>query len=318
MKKQTHRTENATRFYRALLRLYPGDHRRAFGTQMLRTFQDQYKDVSEQRGAGLGFWLAVVSDEVKGIAKEQRMSLRARRILPMVMLIIVAVLLTGNVILLGRGIFLKVTVIIPIIMLAVMSVITMRSPQTSTRSPGSEGYVWVKYGLRSGVMFGILWIVFNMANNLAAYDSPLYNTSRAIAAILFTVGMPVVLTLTGFISGRKSRAMKDGAFAGLLAAAISATIAVVSLVVIMVLFWDTVRANAFQDPGMIGDWHRSGDATFDRFLWDDNLGGAFFMTLFSLIFGGLLGVLGGALGSAPPKNGSGAGAEMAASGGGTG
>ena len=171
--------------------------------------------------------------------------------------------------------------------------------------------VWVRQGVRCGAAFGILWVVFNLTSNLATYDSPLYTTSRMTAAILFTIGMPVAIGLTGFISGRQSRMMKDGAFAGLLASAISATIAVVSLIAVMLLFWDTVRANAFQDPNMIGDWHRSGDQTFGQFLWDDNLGAAFFMTLFSLIFGGLLGTLGGALGATPPKQEKDAGIGMA-------
>jgi hypothetical protein len=36
----------ASRVYAALLRRYPRAHRRAFGAQMLRTFQDQYDDAS--------------------------------------------------------------------------------------------------------------------------------------------------------------------------------------------------------------------------------------------------------------------------------
>ncbi|MGI8855433.1 MAG: hypothetical protein ACR2JW_06760 [Thermomicrobiales bacterium] len=317
MKKHSQPSERAARWYALLVRLYPGDHRRAFGAQMLQTFKDQYRDASEQRGeAAFAFWLAVVGDALTGSIKEQSMSVRTRRILPMVMLIIVAILLAGIAVILSQGTSLAFTVIIPIVMLGVTYVVVKHSPHTSASSP--RRHVWIEYGLRTGVPFGILWIAFNLASNLATYGSPLYSTSRSIAAVLFTLGMPVAFGLVGFITGRKSRATSDGAFAGLLAAGISAAIAVVSLVVIMLLFWDTVRANAFQDPGMIGDWHQSGDATFGRFLWDDNLGAAFFMTLFSLIFGGLLGAIGGALGAAPPRNGHGAGVEMAAPGGGTG
>jgi len=315
MKKRNDPMEHAAHVYAALLRLYPAAYRRAFGVQILQTFKDQYRDVSEHGGSvGLPFWLSVVGDEVRNIAKEQIVAVRARRIVPMVMLVIGAVLFTGSAIFLIRGFSLKFLAIVMIVLLSVVSLVVRRSPQSGTSSPGQGERVWIKHGLRCGVLFGLLWVVFNLANNLAAYDSPLYNTSRTIAAILFIISMPVAFGLTGFISGRKSRAMRGGAFAGLLASVISSAIAVVSLAIIMLLFWGTIRYNAFQDPGMIGDWRRSGDQTFDQFLWDDNLGGAFFMTLFSLIFGGLLGTLGGALGASPPRKGDGAGAVIVQSG----
>jgi len=315
MSKQGDPIDKAACVYASLLRLYPAAYRRAFGAQMLRTFKDQYRDVSEHGGSvGLPFWVSVVADDVRNIAKEQAVAVRARRIIPMVMLVIGAALFTGSAIVLIRGFSLTFLAIVMIVLLSVVSLVVKRSPQTGTPSLEPVERVWIKQGLRYGVLFGILWIVFNLASNLAAYDSRLYNTSRMIAALLFIIGMPVAFGLVGFISGRKSRATKGGTFAGLLASVISSAIAVVSLVIIMLLFWDTVRANAFQNPGMIGDWHRSGNQTFDQFLWGDNLGGAFFMTLFSLIFGGLLGTLGGALGASPPRKGDGAGAVIVQSG----
>ncbi len=76
------RIRRAARRYAALLRLYPKRYRQAFGAQMLQTFKDYYRDASEREGGvGLTFWLAVVGDELQGIAREQTMTLRARRIL---------------------------------------------------------------------------------------------------------------------------------------------------------------------------------------------------------------------------------------------
>ena len=88
---------------------------------------------------------------------------------------------------------------------------------------------------------------------------------------------------------------------------------ILSLVAIMILCWDVVRANAFQSAEMIRAWHASGDQSFGRYLWGDNLGGALAMSVVSLIFGGLLGTLGGALGAFLPRKGDGGGLTEAAS-----
>jgi len=307
--------ERAARLYAFLLRLYPAEYRRAFGAQMRQTFKDHYRDLSgEGQNIGMAFWLDVVGDAATSSAKEQIVTMRARRLLPIVLLVIVAMLLAGIIIFLTPGISVKLAVIVPLVALCVISAVVKSSSRMGSPSQGPAERIWIKYGLRCGTAFGILWVVFNLTSNLAAYDSTLYHTARTIAVILFTIGLPVAFGLTGFVSGRKSHAIKDGAFAGLLTSVVSSTFAVVSLIVVMLLFWDTVRANAFQDPGMIGDWRRSGDQTFDQFLWGDNLGGAFFMTLFSLVFGALLGILGGALGASPPKNGTGTGFTIAPSG----
>lgn len=315
MKQRNDPAERAARLYASLLRLYPAEYRRAFGAQMRQTFKDHYRDLSAQgRGVGMAFWFDVVGDAATSSAKERAVAMRTRHLLPIVLLVLVTMLIAGIIIFLTPGISMKLAVIVPLVALFVISFVAKKSSHTGSPSQGPAERVWIKQGLRCGTTFGVLWVVFNLTSNLAAYDSTLYHTARTIAAILFTVGLPVAFGLTGFVSGRKSRAIKDGAFAGLLTSAVSSTFAVVSLIVVMLLFWDTVRANAFQDPGMIGDWRRSGDQTFDQFLWDDNLGAAFFMTLFSLVFGALLGALGGALGASPPKNGTGTGFTVAPSG----
>ena len=94
---------------------------------------------------------------------------------------------------------------------------------------------------------------------------------------------------------------------------IGAAIMALSLVAIMALFWDTVRGNAFQSAEMIRAWHASGTQSFSRYLWGDNLGGVLAMTIVSLIFGGLLGTLGGALGASLRGGRMGAGLTVAAS-----
>jgi hypothetical protein len=63
---------NAARFYSSLLRLYPETFRRAFGAQMLQTFDDWHDDVALANGrVGFSSWLALITDEVRNIAGQR-------------------------------------------------------------------------------------------------------------------------------------------------------------------------------------------------------------------------------------------------------
>ena len=80
------RARQAARRYSLLLHLYPKHHHEAFGAQMRRTFEDQYRDASDRAGGvGLAFWFAVFDDEIKGIVREQIMTLNVRRLLPILL-----------------------------------------------------------------------------------------------------------------------------------------------------------------------------------------------------------------------------------------
>ncbi|GHO55092.1 hypothetical protein KSB_35670 [Ktedonobacter robiniae] len=64
--------EKAERLYAFLLMFYPQGYRYAFGSQMLQTFRDHYTDVVESGQQAEGrFWFGVVSDEARGILREQ-------------------------------------------------------------------------------------------------------------------------------------------------------------------------------------------------------------------------------------------------------
>jgi hypothetical protein len=74
----------ARRLYTLLLMLYPRSYRTAFGEQMMQTFIDHYTDVATSAGrVRIDFWLFMVSDEIKNIARQQIVSLReGRRLRP--------------------------------------------------------------------------------------------------------------------------------------------------------------------------------------------------------------------------------------------
>jgi hypothetical protein len=72
-----HQKEKAVRLYALLLKCYPQGYRHSFGSQMLQTFKDHYTDVVElDENAATRFWFEVVSDEVRGILREQFTALK--------------------------------------------------------------------------------------------------------------------------------------------------------------------------------------------------------------------------------------------------
>src|SRR5215470_6719709 len=78
-----HRSVRAAQVYRRLLRLYPRAYRQQFSEQMLQTFRDHYRDTVEVDGESAAqFWLQVIGDEGKSIAREYLATL-AERIWPM-------------------------------------------------------------------------------------------------------------------------------------------------------------------------------------------------------------------------------------------
>lgn len=74
----------ALRVYVLLLHVYPRAHRREFGSQMLQTFQDQYRDhLTTPEERALAFWCDLLCDAVRSLVREYAAILRSlgRRII---------------------------------------------------------------------------------------------------------------------------------------------------------------------------------------------------------------------------------------------
>ncbi|MBZ0275683.1 MAG: type II secretion system F family protein [Anaerolineae bacterium] len=71
--------------YRALLLLYPAEHRREYGDWMAQVFRDQYRAAVRQRGsAGIaGLWLHTLGDLIPTLIQEHLSTLQTRRTHPM-------------------------------------------------------------------------------------------------------------------------------------------------------------------------------------------------------------------------------------------
>ena len=74
------RINAATWLYTLFLALYPTQHRDAYGSQMPQTFRDHYRATRAADGrVGLGFWWAVLRDEISSIVREHVAALQEGR-----------------------------------------------------------------------------------------------------------------------------------------------------------------------------------------------------------------------------------------------
>lgn len=300
MKKTSPAALRAARAYALFLKLYPKEYRRMFGDQMLRTFEDRHNDWSARSGkTGFAYWLAIIGDEVVSVAKEWSVGLSVKRLLPsLVLLGALALVVSSFFWLSGFIVYVKIPAIL--LLLVGLAVMQTHGREDSSRHAGQP--VWRREGLRNGSILGLLWIVLNLLGHPFPNDSWQVSTAKLLDVGILLLGMPILFGLAGFVSGRSSRSFAEGTFAGVLAAVVASAIMMVSLVLIMLLFWATVRDTAFQSAEMIRAWHASGDQSFGHYLWIDNLDGGLAYALISLIFGVLLGTLGGILGASFPGN----------------
>jgi hypothetical protein len=86
----------AIRFYSFLLSLYPSCFSKKFRSEMLQTFKDHYVDVFEKEGgAGIGFWLDTIADDMLAIVREQ-LSTAKRRSMNRIVIFVTACLFLGS------------------------------------------------------------------------------------------------------------------------------------------------------------------------------------------------------------------------------
>ena len=81
-RKQRKKRLSAEYFYTLLLSLYPGVHRREYGSLMLQAFKDHYRETREAQGrVGIIFWLDVIADEVKSALREHIVSIQGGNVM---------------------------------------------------------------------------------------------------------------------------------------------------------------------------------------------------------------------------------------------
>lgn len=305
------RRARASRVYAWLIHLYPKEHRRAFGSQMLQTFQDHYHDAIETRGEStLRFWLGVLGDESKSVAREQQAALRERKA-PMKRLAflapeaaVVALLWVLGWFTLGfQGMF-GLTALLMTFLLVVGPVIAgllfiiarfLRAFPRPGVQPG-----WVRIGL---VLGGIIALYVGVSNVLSGLLPAPSESGSGIGPIIFPLLTGVVGVIGGYASGRA----RTGAYAGLLAGLIGLVVDQISQVLLIALLWHAIQHGAAPSSRLAADYQSwvqraSQPLTLGNFLnfefLEDGAGFIVMTGLITLAAEGLFAALGSAMGAA--------------------
>jgi len=143
----------------------------------------------------------------------------------------------------------------------------------------------MRQGFIFGSILGTIHVFYNLVNNLMNLD--------VVANAWLNNSMLVALVLLLGLAGFGTRKAKSGALAGFTAGLISALIGITSMWIVTLLSMETISHNTF----MIMDFQRSGAATMNQFIIEDAVGATAVEFVVSLLFGAILGLLGGWLGS---------------------
>ena len=151
-------------------------------------------------------------------------------------------------------------------------------------------YDWLQQGLIFGAILGILWAFYNLIFNL----TPVAGQSNSVfIKIMPMIIMPLVLSLAGFISGRRNRSVRAGLLTGLCAALIAMLISALSLYILMAAFMPSVRNNTY----VINKQFLNFPTTdIDRVIITSAISSTLLATTIALAEGLFLGALGGFIG----------------------
>jgi len=156
----------------------------------------------------------------------------------------------------------------------------------STQNPA------IRLGLLFGGILGAIHVVFNFVNNLANLQGIPYTWLNYSLLIL----VALCLLLAGFFT----RQVRAGALAGLSAGLVSAGIGILSLWLVTLSFMDIISQHSF----WLADFPKTGLATIEQFIIEDTLSGSVAEFAASVIFGIILGIFGGWIGSLTSRRAS--------------
>lgn len=259
--------EHAARIYTMLLRLYPHAHRQRFGEQMLQTFRDQYHETVEQeRQAHTRFWLEVVADEGKSIAREHVAALGERRPsmrnlvvfgwkpLTIVAALALFVALANTVRSGDVGLFMLLAIPVYVALLFLVAGFARGFSQPQRRRS------WWRLGLALG---GVLGLYVSALNALYAFaPMPLGQTPYgANPRPIWLIALPVLAGVVGVLGSYGTGRMRTGIVAGILAAGIAVCLNVVSAVLLVTVLWHTLQ------EGQLHSYLQADTTTWIRTQW---------------------------------------------------
>jgi hypothetical protein len=315
----------AARIYALVLRLYPRAHRQAFADQMLQAFGDHYRDAVETACQhAVMFWLGVVADAGRSLAREHQAAVRERVVsmrkgvvmgwavgLPTTAIVIGLALflahspagaavqqpMPGDSV--GRALLSLALFVLTLGLYAALAGAIVRFARSMLQSGHRPG--WVRLGLVLGGTFGVYVV---MANALATFLPSPDAAGNPNRFLLLT--LPLLLAgVAGMIGGYRSGRIRMGVGAGLLTGVLGVLVDQASQVLMIVLVWLAIQHHV-GPAGIAGEYQRfiqqAGHApdlgTYVSFEYlQDGFGLPITFSLITLTLEGLCAALGGWVGA---------------------
>jgi hypothetical protein len=263
-------SNRAARAYALLLRLYPPAHRRAFGQQMLQTFQDQYRDVVETHGqSAQRFWREVLADAGRSLVHEHASTLTralGERIGPMktggsIVLTVVA----GLLLLLGVRVWLSPAVLSAphgggtalssiaglALLLLIYALLALGLPRARLGASGPERTAALHEATLMGALVGGGALAAIAVGTLGDPESPV---SLAVWALI-VLAAPIGWGLAGLMAIRAGGSWRLGLVAALWSGMVSALVGAVGEVASTLLALPRLVQHELSNPDYLA-WHQ--------------------------------------------------------------
>ena len=253
-----------------LLRLYPHAYRLAFGQQMLRTFQDHYRDVVETQGASaFWFWLGVLGDAGRSLIREHLSALQTafgERTGPMKSggTVVVAVV-AGVLVLLGVRVWLSPQVLSAphggstglssvvglTLLLVVYALVALGLLRARRGDRAPHRTVALRQATLLGALLGGGVLAAVAVDTLGSFESPL----SLVVWGLVVVAAPVVWGAAGLQATRAGGSWRLGVVAALWSGMVSALVGTAGEVASTLLALPRLVRHELSNPDYVA-WHQ--------------------------------------------------------------
>ena len=297
----------AARAYALLLRLYPPAHRRAFGQQMLQTFQDHYRDrVETQEESARRYWQDVLGDVGRSLVREYwltvRLAISERAGAMKAAHSVVLVGIIGTLLLLGLRVWLSpallwaphggvpalssvVGLALLVLIYGVVAVGLLRAHMALAGPRRAVSVTALRRATLVGVLLGGGALVAIAVATLGSIDSPV---SLAVWGLV-VVAAPVGWGLVGVLTARVGGSWRLGLVAGLWSGMVSALVGAIGEVASTLLALPRLVQLELSNPDYLA-WHQPDVQSYA-------IASAFAVGMVGLILAPVVAALAGSIGS---------------------
>ena len=248
--------DSPARRYALLLRLYPAEYQRTFGAEMLQTFRDQYAgEGAPVGGAALRFWLALLGDEARGIAREHLAAI-IEEIHPMRKIYLLVIVLLPVLISLlwvsvpagptsASALLVGLFQVLPPLAMA-LGLIGLLAALLRARAVPGVAQSGSRDWLRTALVFSGVSLLMGVVWQLIQLFAP--NADNNFEMVITILGLLVLFGALGLISGHTSGQMRTGVYAGLLAAGLNWVLGLALAVGLALAAWLLFQRGTLASP----------------------------------------------------------------------